>query len=109
MKILKCHKDDLVIIINIMMIITIDLTQLPYTKKHNINALYQEIKDRHSRDPPEITISVQHPSLKPTLRDYQKQAVVWMLAKESYQAGKLCDCDEKINNAQDKKCGYDSM
>ena len=35
---------------------------------------------------PFLSVSVQHPNLKPRLRDYQKKAVIWMLTKERFQS-----------------------
>ncbi len=42
------------------------------------------IKDRHESQPERLKLNLQHGSLKPRLRDYQKLAVWWMLNKEHY-------------------------
>jgi len=66
-----------------------DLTEYPYTKKHDICAIYEEVKNRHTKSLPLLKVSVQHPNLKPRLRDYQKKAVIWMLTRECFQSSEL--------------------
>ena len=60
------------------------VSEAPFTRHHNINFLYEDIKRRHLEDPISLRLNVQHPSLKPRLRGYQKEAVRWMLHKEQY-------------------------
>ena len=64
------------------------------TKKHCIDEVLGAI--RHLREQTDASssssssaattphVNVQHVSLKPTLRSYQKRAVAWMLRKERY-------------------------
>ena len=64
------------------------------TKKHCIDEVLGAI--RHLREQTDASsaaagattphVNVQHVSLKPTLRSYQKRAVAWMLRKERYGA-----------------------
>ena len=66
----------------------------PMTKKHCIDEVLGAI--RHLREQTDASssstsattphVNVQHVSLKPTLRSYQKRAVAWMLRKERYGA-----------------------
>jgi hypothetical protein len=61
---------------------------LKCNRKHNINELYAEVKQRHLERQGGVTSlkrhDVQHRCLKPQLRAYQKQAVEWMLMKERF-------------------------
>ncbi len=60
----------------------IDYAGLQMTKKHNIAELYERVKERHDKEEIKLRVNVQHPSLKPRLRNYQKSAVIWMLHRE---------------------------
>lgn len=55
-----------------------------FSKKHNIDELYEGVKQRHESETTEIRVNVQHPGLVPSLRRYQKEAVLWMLSREKY-------------------------
>ena len=50
-----------------------------------MDEVFCTVKEYHRlNDPPAPHVNVQHPSLKPYLRSYQKQAILWMLTKEKY-------------------------
>ncbi|ELU00238.1 hypothetical protein CAPTEDRAFT_220844 [Capitella teleta] len=51
-------------------------------KKHDIQVLYELIKRHHTQNPKVVKVQAQHLSLRPILRDYQKNAVLWMLSRE---------------------------
>ena len=55
-------------------------------KKHDIEVLYEAVKQYHREEEFEVSINVQHVSLRPTLRPYQCQAVRWMIYKETQTA-----------------------
>ncbi|XP_052811504.1 E3 ubiquitin-protein ligase SHPRH-like isoform X2 [Mya arenaria] len=55
---------------------------LPFTKKHDIDALFKVIKDNHERCPLQHLPDVQHKDLLPRLRPYQQQAITWMVNQE---------------------------
>ncbi|KAL4232699.1 hypothetical protein ACF0H5_007387 [Mactra antiquata] len=59
-----------------------DYDGMTFTKKHNIDELYQTIKKQHMKDFSGVMPNVQHPDLLPRLRPYQQQAITWMLHKE---------------------------
>jgi SNF2 family DNA or RNA helicase len=60
-----------------------------FTKNHDIEDLYLAVKEYHgnrkqkSLHEGETTLGIQHPSLIPQLRPYQKEAVQWMIEQES--------------------------
>jgi hypothetical protein len=51
--------------------------------KHDVEALYQAIKEFHNEAASDTLQFIQHASLVPRLRPYQSQAVKWMLCRES--------------------------
>ena len=51
-------------------------------QNHSIDELYDVIRNGHQAAPVQLTIDVQHPCLKPRLRPYQEEAVLWMLHRE---------------------------
>ena len=55
---------------------------LKFNKKHDIDELYKEIKQRHDVENRVVLPDIQHPSFKPQLRGYQQQAITWMVQKE---------------------------
>jgi hypothetical protein len=52
-------------------------------RKHDVEALYEAIKEHHKDAPSNKLPFIQHSSLVPVLRPYQSQAVKWMLCRES--------------------------
>ena len=52
--------------------------------RHNIEELFTVVKAYHEKEELSVKVNVQHDSLRPTLRSYQKRAVSWMLHKEGY-------------------------
>jgi E3 ubiquitin-protein ligase SHPRH len=56
-------------------------------RKHDVEALYQAIKEHHKDAPSNKLSFMQHSSLVPRLRPYQSQAVKWMLCRESLSDG----------------------
>ena len=59
-----------------------DYENCTFTKKHDIDELYAEIKARHKEENFSIQVNVQSERLRPRLREYQKAAVRWMLLRE---------------------------
>jgi hypothetical protein len=59
-------------------------TDCVFTKKHDVDELYEVVKQRHLQRETTPHPDVQHPSLTPLLRPYQKEAVTWMLDQEGY-------------------------
>lgn len=53
-------------------------------KKHDIDEVFGAIKEIHAKKPPSLLVNVQHQYLKPSLREYQKLGVLWMLEKERF-------------------------
>ncbi|CAG7717070.1 unnamed protein product [Allacma fusca] len=52
-------------------------------EKEDIEWFYGQVQKYHSSENlPKPLFSLQHPNMRPVLRDYQKQAVHWMLFKE---------------------------
>ena len=51
-------------------------------ENRSIDELYDAVRNIHQVAPVQLNINVQHPCLNPRLRDYQKEAVLWMLHKE---------------------------
>lgn len=80
----KCHAVLQQLFQTFYMISHSDFASQKFSKKHNIDKFYQEIRQRHELEPKEIKINVQHPGLLPRLRPYQKEAVLWMLSREKY-------------------------
>ncbi|KAG7174962.1 E3 ubiquitin-protein ligase SHPRH-like [Homarus americanus] len=60
--------------------------------KHNVEELFSAIKKWHS-DKEYCALDVQHPSLIPQLRPYQKAAVKWMLHQEKFTQTKKKSSD----------------
>ena len=58
---------------------------LTSTKKHDIEHLYAQVMERQLCQEVCADVDVQHPSLKPLLRQYQRQSVWWMLHQERYR------------------------
>ncbi|XP_076076399.1 E3 ubiquitin-protein ligase SHPRH-like isoform X3 [Mytilus galloprovincialis] len=55
-----------------------------FTRKHDIEGLYLSVKEHHGVEyVEEATVDIQHPCLIPSLRQYQKEAVRWMMRQES--------------------------
>jgi hypothetical protein len=52
-------------------------------RKHDVEALYQAVKECHNEVPSDKLPFMQHASLVPRLRPYQSRAVKWMLCRES--------------------------
>lgn len=67
--------------------------------KHNVEDLFTAIKNWHV-DKEYCSLDVQHPSLIPQLRPYQKSAVKWMLHQEKYEQVKK----ENMDNSGDLHC-----
>ena len=61
-----------------------ELNSGTFTRRHDVEELFDHIKQQHEADPVKLRLNLQHGSLKPRLRDYQKLAVWWMLTKERY-------------------------
>ncbi|XP_033741490.1 E3 ubiquitin-protein ligase SHPRH-like [Pecten maximus] len=55
------------------------------SKKHDIEALYTAIKSAHDQEEIATSVEVQHPSLIPYLRPYQRKGVSWMLSQEGFK------------------------
>ncbi|XP_046561423.1 E3 ubiquitin-protein ligase SHPRH-like [Haliotis rubra] len=60
---------------------------LSKTEKHDFDKLFEGVKRCHIERMKSLFVDVQHPCLKPVLRQYQRQAVTWMLSQERYQDG----------------------
>ncbi|XP_013421638.1 E3 ubiquitin-protein ligase SHPRH [Lingula anatina] len=56
-----------------------------FQKKHDIDGLFRTVKNYHQKEKRQVSFDVQHVGLKPVLREYQKDAVLWMLEKERYR------------------------
>lgn len=54
----------------------------PSEKKPDIEELYTAVQEIHAEKPLPVTDELQHESLLPQLREYQKKAVAWMLNQE---------------------------
>ena len=61
-------------------------------RKHDIEALYKSVKERHKDAPSNNLPFVQHSSLVPILRPYQSQAVKWMLCRETSSDSPSGEC-----------------
>lgn len=61
-------------------------------RKHDVEALYENVKERHKDAPSNKLPFVQHSSLVPILRPYQSQAVKWMLCRESLSDSLSGEC-----------------
>ncbi|KAK7079811.1 hypothetical protein SK128_008529, partial [Halocaridina rubra] len=73
------------------------------TLKHDIEDLYSAVKYYHNNTEYQ-SIDVQHPSLTPQLRPYQKAAVKWMLHQEKYS-----DTKERGNDDDTLHCLYEEV
>lgn len=60
------------------------LGQGKFSRRHNIEEVFDVVKLHHETNPVNLKINLQHITLKPRLRDYQKLAVRWMLTRERY-------------------------
>lgn len=65
-------------------------------RKHDIEALYESVKERHNDAPSNNLPFIQHSSLVPILRPYQSQAVKWMLCRETSSDIPSGECLVKI-------------
>lgn len=56
----------------------------PGAKQLTMDEFYERLRQKHLRDDlvTGIPTEVQHPSLKPVLRPYQKKGICWMLSRE---------------------------
>ncbi len=52
--------------------------------RHDISELFDAVKSEHEASEFSVPVNVQHDGLRPTLRLYQKHAVIWMLHRERY-------------------------
>lgn len=71
--------------------------------KLDIDALYEALKANHSSEYRDVTVSVQHPALRPVLRLYQSQAVGWMLQRERYRKQTRSSCFKGDNAKTDNQ------
>ncbi|KAH3735745.1 E3 ubiquitin-protein ligase SHPRH-like [Dreissena polymorpha] len=55
---------------------------LPYTRKHDIDAMLRVVKESHYKTSLPLLPFVQHPDLLPRLRRYQQEAITWMVHQE---------------------------
>ncbi|XP_071112627.1 E3 ubiquitin-protein ligase SHPRH-like isoform X1 [Haliotis cracherodii] len=60
---------------------------LSRTEKYDFDKLFEGVKKCHIERIKSLCVDVQHPCLKPVLRQYQRQAVTWMLSQERYHDG----------------------
>ncbi|XP_060077806.1 E3 ubiquitin-protein ligase SHPRH-like [Ylistrum balloti] len=70
------------------------------SKKHDIEALYTAIKATHDKEEITAGIEVQHPSLIPHLRPYQRKGVSWMLSREGLKVEKNQPTDSLLANTE---------
>jgi len=61
-------------------------------RKHDIEALYESVKEHHKDAPSNKLPFIQHSSLVPILRPYQSQAVKWMLCRETLSDSPSGEC-----------------
>lgn len=50
--------------------------------KHDISEFYKAVRARNQQENITVDVIVQHCNLRPRLRQYQKEAVKWMLHRE---------------------------
>lgn len=70
-------------------------------RKHDVEALYENVKECHKDAPSNQLPFIQHSSLVPRLRPYQSQAVKWMLCRES-----LSDHPSGKQFIENRNCWY---
>lgn len=62
----------------------LDLAENPEKSRPSVEAFYEGLRQAHDKEDLEtgLPIDVQHPSLRPLLRPYQKRGIKWMLKRE---------------------------
>ncbi|XP_069131636.1 E3 ubiquitin-protein ligase SHPRH-like isoform X2 [Argopecten irradians] len=69
-------------------------------KKHDIENLYTAIKTTHDQEETTVDVEVQHPSLIPCLRPYQRKGVSWMLTREGFKVSQGQATDNSSLNTE---------
>lgn len=54
-------------------------------ERQNIEELYDYVRHIHQKEVQFLKENVQHPALIPVLRQYQSEAVNWMLQRENFR------------------------
>ncbi|XP_078699866.1 LOW QUALITY PROTEIN: E3 ubiquitin-protein ligase SHPRH-like [Branchiostoma floridae x Branchiostoma belcheri] len=57
-----------------------------HKKRQDVEGLYRHVREAHQGEARSLTLDPQHPLLVPSLRPYQKEAVLWMLEMEQFGA-----------------------
>ncbi|CAH1233506.1 SHPRH [Branchiostoma lanceolatum] len=55
-----------------------------HKKRQDVEGLYRHVREAHQGEDRSLTLDPQHHLLVPSLRPYQKEAVLWMLEMEQY-------------------------
>ncbi|OWF36325.1 E3 ubiquitin-protein ligase SHPRH [Mizuhopecten yessoensis] len=70
------------------------------SRKHDIENLYTVVKATHDKEEITADVEVQHPSLIPHLRPYQRRGVSWMLSREGFKVKKCQPTDNILSNTE---------
>ncbi|XP_019628191.1 PREDICTED: E3 ubiquitin-protein ligase SHPRH-like [Branchiostoma belcheri] len=57
-----------------------------HKKRQDVEGLYRHVREAHQGEARSLTLDPQHALLVPSLRPYQKEAVLWMLEMEQFGA-----------------------